>query len=153
MYSIQCVKFYDKKGVFWILGTAEGSTCVECSSVILADLVSILPPWCCQEVDLLAISTPLPTGSQWDTDNGKCWTKGRECKNTKDRYLSPNSSLRGTAGCATDHISCELVPSRVTTTTSRPVRTRSNYDSQMLLVLCSCTISCGFPVTYLHFCK
>lgn len=50
------------------------------------------------------------------------------------------------AGCATDHISCEVVPSGVTTTTSCPVRPRSHYDSQMLLVLCSCTISCGFPL-------
>ena len=146
MYSIQCVKFYDNKDVFWILGTAEGSTSVECSSVILADLVSILPPWCCQEVDFMAISTPLPTGSQWGTDNGNVEQRAESARLPRIGIYLQIPPWEVAAGCATDHLSCELVPSGVTTTTSCPVRPRSNYDSQMLLVLCSCTISYGFPL-------
>ena len=41
MYSIQCVKFYNK-GMFWRLGTAEGSTSAEWFSIVLADLLSTL---------------------------------------------------------------------------------------------------------------
>ena len=51
------------------------------------------------------------------------------------------------AGCVTDHISCEVVPSGVTTAASCLVRPRIYDDSPVLLILCSsCTISCGFPL-------
>ena len=51
------------------------------------------------------------------------------------------------AGCVTDHISCEVVPSGVTTATSCLVRPRVYDDSPVLLILCSSwTMSCWFPL-------
>lgn len=146
MYSIQCVKFYDNKSLFWILGTAEGSTSVECSSVILADLVSILPPWCCQEVDLMAISTPYQLAPSGVQTMGNVEQRAESARIPRIGIYLQIPLWEVAAGCATDHTSCELVPSGVTTTTSCPVRPRRNYDSQMLLVLYSCTISYGFPL-------